>query len=52
MSATVADIIKAMETIAPSNLAEDWDNVGLQVGRQNWQKLSRARLPWQLAPVI
>jgi dinuclear metal center YbgI/SA1388 family protein len=36
MSATVADIIKAMETIAPSNLAKDWDNVGLQVGRQNW----------------
>lgn len=36
MSATVADIIKAMETIAPSNLAEEWDNVGLQVGRKNW----------------
>ena len=36
MSATVADIIKAMETIAPSSLAEDWDNAGLQVGRKNW----------------
>jgi dinuclear metal center YbgI/SA1388 family protein len=36
MSATVADIVKAMETIAPSNLAEDWDNVGLQVGQKNW----------------
>lgn len=36
MSATVADIIKAMETIAPSNLAEDWDNVGLQVGQKKW----------------
>ena len=36
MSTTVADIIKAMEKIAPSNLAEDWDNVGLQVGQKNW----------------
>jgi dinuclear metal center YbgI/SA1388 family protein len=36
MSATVADIIKAMEKIAPSSLAEDWDNVGLQVGQKNW----------------
>jgi len=36
MSATVADILKAMEKIAPSNLAEDWDNVGLQVGQKNW----------------
>jgi len=36
MSATVADIIQAMETIAPSSLAEDWDNVGLQAGQKNW----------------
>jgi len=36
MSATVTDIVKAMETIAPSKLAEDWDNVGLQVGQKNW----------------
>ena len=36
MFATVADIIQAMETIAPSSLAEDWDNVGLQVGQKNW----------------
>jgi len=35
MSATVADIIKAMEEIAPNNLAKDWDNVGLQVGQRN-----------------
>lgn len=35
MSAIVADIIKAMEAIAPSCLAEDWDNVGLQVGDIN-----------------
>jgi len=36
MYTTVADIIQAMETIAPSSLAEDWDNVGLQVGQKNW----------------
>jgi len=36
MSATVADLIQVMETIAPSTLAEGWDNVGLQVGQNNW----------------
>ncbi|NNL43398.1 MAG: Nif3-like dinuclear metal center hexameric protein [Desulfobacterales bacterium] len=36
MLATVADIISVMETFAPSNLAEEWDNVGLQVGQKNW----------------
>lgn len=33
MNATVADVIREMEHLAPSRLAEDWDNVGLQVGR-------------------
>lgn len=33
MEATIGDIIKAMETIAPSRLAEEWDNVGLQIGQ-------------------
>lgn len=36
MEAKVFDIIKAMETIAPIWLAEEWDNVGLQVGRKDW----------------
>lgn len=36
MIATVADIVRAMETIAPVNLAEEWDNVGLQIGEKNW----------------
>jgi dinuclear metal center YbgI/SA1388 family protein len=36
MEAKVFDIIKAMEMIAPIRLAEEWDNVGLQVGRSNW----------------
>ena len=33
MEATVNDIIKVMDGIAPPNLAEPWDNVGLLVGR-------------------
>lgn len=28
----VADVIRAMESLAPPGLAADWDNVGLQVG--------------------
>jgi len=35
VKATVADIIKAMESVAPSRLAEEWDNVGLQIGNRN-----------------
>ena len=35
MKATIADIIKAMESLAPSRLAEEWDNVGLQIGDRN-----------------
>ncbi len=36
MKATVADIISLMEKIVPPGLAEDWDNVGLQIGRPDW----------------
>jgi dinuclear metal center YbgI/SA1388 family protein len=32
VKATIADIIKIMESVAPSRLAEEWDNVGLQIG--------------------
>ncbi len=35
MAVTVADIIRVMERLAPSPLAEDWDNPGLQVGHKN-----------------
>lgn len=35
MSVTVAEIIKVMEELAPSFLAEEWDNIGLQVGDYN-----------------
>lgn len=36
MSITVADIIRLMEEIAPAQLAETWDNPGLQVGDTAW----------------
>jgi dinuclear metal center YbgI/SA1388 family protein len=34
MVATIAGIIAAMETLAPLELADKWDNVGLQVGQK------------------
>jgi dinuclear metal center YbgI/SA1388 family protein len=36
MNCNVADIIEAVEELAPPELAQDWDNVGLQVGQKNW----------------
>ena len=36
MSAAVEDILAAVEAVAPSHLAEDWDNVGLQLGSRLW----------------
>ena len=36
MKATISDIIKLLEDIAPTCLAEDWDNVGLQLGKRDW----------------
>ena len=33
--ATVADILKFIETIAPIHMKEDWDNVGLNCGRMD-----------------
>ena len=33
----VKDIVKIMSEMAPARLAEDWDNVGLQVrGTAGW----------------
>jgi GTP cyclohydrolase I len=32
----VADIVQLMERLAPSYLAEEWDNCGLQVGSVQW----------------
>ena len=36
LTVTVRDILEVMEAIAPASLAEPWDNVGLQVGRDDW----------------
>ena len=36
MKAKVSDIIRIMAEIAPPAMAEDWDNVGLQVGSKEW----------------
>jgi dinuclear metal center YbgI/SA1388 family protein len=36
MLATIGDVIQAIETFAPSDLAEPWDNVGLQIGQKDW----------------
>lgn len=37
MTATVEDVIRIMESLAPPILAEKWDNTGLQVGQRNWE---------------
>ena len=36
MTATIEDMIYIMEGLAPPNLAEKWDNIGLQVGQKDW----------------
>jgi len=36
MTWTVGDIIQKVEELAPGELAESWDNVGLQVGSREW----------------
>lgn len=33
---TVAEVIRHLETMAPGELAEQWDNCGLQVGALDW----------------
>ena len=32
---TVAELVELLEEMAPPALAEDWDNVGLMLGRRN-----------------
>ena len=36
MTTTVSDMVDIMESIAPPSLAEEWDNVGLQIGNPDW----------------
>ena len=33
-SSTVADLVAAMDRLAPPGLAESWDNIGLLLGRR------------------
>jgi dinuclear metal center YbgI/SA1388 family protein len=35
-AARVIDVVAALETIAPVHLAEEWDNIGLQLGSRQW----------------
>ena len=35
MTPTISDIVKILEELVPPELAEDWDNVGLMIGRKN-----------------
>jgi dinuclear metal center YbgI/SA1388 family protein len=51
MSATVSEIISIMEEIAPSSLAETWDNVGLQVGRRD-QAVNRIHIALDPTPEV
>ena len=36
MTVTVADLIDILDQIAPPVLSEEWDNIGLQVGKRDW----------------
>ncbi|MFZ5572603.1 MAG: Nif3-like dinuclear metal center hexameric protein [Thermodesulfobacteriota bacterium] len=36
MTAILSDIIGILNELAPPSLAEEWDNVGLQIGRPDW----------------
>lgn len=36
MVTEIKQVVDAMENIAPSFLAEQWDNIGLQVGHEKW----------------
>jgi dinuclear metal center YbgI/SA1388 family protein len=49
--ATVDDIVKAVEAIAPAGLAEEWDNVGLQLGSRTW-KVARAVTALDPTPAV
>jgi dinuclear metal center YbgI/SA1388 family protein len=49
--ATVADIVARLEALAPPHLAEEWDNVGLQVGRGE-QPVARLRVALDPSPEV
>jgi dinuclear metal center YbgI/SA1388 family protein len=49
--ATVRDLLRAMNDIAPPHLAEEWDNVGLLIGRGELP-VSTALLTIDLTPAV
>lgn len=51
MTATIADAVTIMNRLAPPSLAEDWDNVGLQIGRTDWP-LKTARVALDPSPGV
>ncbi len=51
MTITVDEVLKALETWAPTNLAESWDNVGLQVGSRQ-QTVQRLGVALDLTPSV
>ncbi|MBK5245291.1 MAG: Nif3-like dinuclear metal center hexameric protein [Eubacteriaceae bacterium] len=51
MSVKLSEIIKVIEDIAPKTLAEDWDNVGLQVGSYK-QSIDRVLLTLDITPEV
>ncbi|WP_300672985.1 Nif3-like dinuclear metal center hexameric protein [Desulfoluna sp.] len=51
MSVTVSEIISMMEELAPSSLAEQWDNVGLQIGRTD-QTVTRIHIALDPTPEV
>lgn len=48
---TIADLIAAMEVLAPPRLAAGWDNVGLLLGGPDWP-LNKALLTIDLTPPV
>lgn len=51
MAPTVQELIKILQQIAPESLAEEWDNVGLLVGRPD-QRVHRALLALDPTPTL
>jgi dinuclear metal center YbgI/SA1388 family protein len=50
--ATVADLLAALERICPFHLAEDWDNVGLIAGSDDWPLAGPILLTVDLTPDV
>lgn len=51
MSLKASEIFGCIEKIAPRNLAESWDNVGLQIGSYN-QQVSKVLLTLDVTEAV